>query len=263
MMTRRRRTRLLGGFAFPDAGVSREPRSLRQGATVVVAEWERAVLLRDGRVARVLEPGAHRVWQSRCRVRTVDMRPWVLTLPTQEAPTADGVPVKVTVAGHARVSDAVGYVTGARDPEQSAYLAVQVAVRELLAATTLDELVGGRAGLGARLTESVSDAERAGVAIDELVIKDIILPGELKRAQAEVMIARAHGLAALERARGETAALRGLLNAARLASDNPALLQLRLMEQLGASSGHTVIIGAAPGIVPLQAAGTAVDKRQS
>jgi len=255
--------RMPRGFAFPDDVGSRAARSLRPGALVVVAEWERAVLLRRGRVARVLEPGAHRVWQLRCGVRTVDMRPWVMTLPTQEAPTADGVPVKVTVAGHARVSDAVGYVTGTRVPEQSVYLAVQVAVRELLAATTLDELLGGRAALAERLTEGVRDAERAGVAIDELVIKDIILPGELKRAQAEVMIARAQGLAALERARGETAALRGLLNAARLASDNPALLQLRLMEQLGTSSGHTVIIGAAPGIVPLQAAGTAVSKPQA
>jgi len=263
MMSRRRGVRLRGGFAFPSGAVSLEPRSLRQGTLVVVAEWERAVLLRDGRVARVLEPGAHRVWQSRCSVRTVDMRPWVLTLPAQEAPTADGIPVKVTVAGHARVSDAVGYVTGTRVPDQSAYLAVQVAVRELLGATTLDELLGGRAGLGERLTESVRGAERAGVVIDELVIKDIILPGELKRAQAEVMIARAQGLATLERARGETAALRGLLNAARLAADNPALLQLRLMEQLGTSSGHTVIIGAAPAIVPLQAAGTAVSKPQA
>jgi regulator of protease activity HflC (stomatin/prohibitin superfamily) len=262
-MTRRRGMRLPGGFAFPDAMVSREARTLRLGALVVVAEWERAVLLRSGRVERVLEPGAHRVWQLRCGVRTVDMRPWVMTLPTQEAPTADGVPVKVTIAGHARVSDAVGYLTATRVPEQSVYLAVQVAVRELLASTTMEDLLGGRAGLAERLTESVRDAGRAGVAIDELVIKDIILPGELKRAQAEVMIARAHGLAALERARGETAALRGLLNAARLASDNPALLQLRLMEHLGTSSGHTVIIGAAPGVVPLPAGGQTVSKPQA
>ena len=262
MIARRRAMRLPRELLFTDGGGSHAPRSLRAGGLVLVAEWERAVLFRDGRVARVLEPGAHRVWQSRCSVRTVDMRPWVMTLPTQEAPTADGVPVKVTVAGHVRVSDAVIYVTGTRIPEQSAYLAVQVAIRGLLADTTLEELLGGRAGLAARLTESVRDADRAGVAIDELVIKDIILPGELKRAQAEVVIARAQGLAALERARGETAALRGLLNAARLASDNPALLQLRLMEQLGTSSGHTVIIGAAPGIVPLQAAGAAASKSQ-
>lgn len=84
----------------------------------------------------------------------------------------------------------------------------------------------------------------------ELVIKDIILSGELKRAQAEVLVARAQGLAALERARGETAALRSLVNAARMAAGNPALLQLRLIQQLGTSAGHAVIIGA-PSALPL------------
>ncbi len=223
----------------------RGPRALRPGAPVGVAEWERAVLFSRGRVQRVLGPGWHRLWRSGYSVRTVDTRPWVISLPTQEAPTADGVPVKVTVAGHIRVSDAVRYVTATRYPEQSVYLAVQVAVRELLAATTFDDLVGDRSGLGERLAGSVRGADEAGVAIDQLVLKDIILPGELKRAQAEVLIARAQGVAALERARGETAALRSLVNAARLASEHPALLQLRLMEHLGTSTGHTVIIGSA------------------
>ena len=62
----------------------------------------------------------------------------------------------------------------------------------------------------------------------------------------EVLVARAHGIAALERARGETAALRNLANAARMAADNPALIQLRLLQQLEASTGHTVVLGAAP-----------------
>ncbi|MCA1706792.1 MAG: hypothetical protein LC808_27445 [Actinobacteria bacterium] len=59
-------------------------------------------------------------------------------------------------------------------------------------------------------------------------------------------MARAEGLAALERARGETAALRNLANAARLCADNPALLQLRLLQQLSTGSGHTVVIGTPP-----------------
>lgn len=77
-------------------------------------------------------------------------------------------------------------------------------------------------------------------------MKDIILPGELKRAQTEVLVARAQGTAALERARGETAALRSLANAARMATDTPALIQLRLIQQLEASTGHTVVIGSPP-----------------
>ena len=60
-------------------------------------------------------------------------------------------------------------------------------------------------------------------------------------------MAQAQGLAALERARGETAALRSLANAARQAEGSPApLLQLRLLQQLAATPGHTVVIGTPP-----------------
>jgi hypothetical protein len=50
-------------------------------------------------------------------------------------------------------------------------------------------------------------------------------------------------LAALERARGETAALRNLANAASLVKDNPALMQLRLFQSLSESSGNTLVLG--------------------
>lgn len=59
-----------------------------------------------------------------------------------------------------------------------------------------------------------------------------MLPGEMRRTFAEVIKARNEGQAALERARGETAALRNLANAARTISDNPVLLNLRLLQSI-------------------------------
>ena len=174
------------------------------------------------------------------------MRPWVVLVPTQEVPTADGATVKVTVAGQARVTEATTYVTAARDAEQALYLAVQVALRELVATTTVDDLLTNRGDVGGRLVAGVRGLDVLGIAVDQLEVKDIILPAELKRAQMEVLVARAQGTAALERARGETAALRALANAARLAVDNPALMQLRLLQQLEGSTGHTVVIGIPP-----------------
>jgi regulator of protease activity HflC (stomatin/prohibitin superfamily) len=221
---------------------------LRRGQAVTVAQWERGLLFVRGRYMRLLEPGQYRFWQPGCSVRTVDTRPWIVSLPVQEVPTADGASVKVTVAGTARVADAVAYVTAARDPQQSLYLAVQIALRDLVAGVSVEELLAGRAGFGDRLTAGLRGAEQLGITVDQLVIKDIMLSGELKKAQAEVLVARAQGIAALERARGETAALRSLANAARMAADNPALLQLRLIQQLGSTPGNTVVIGTAPAL---------------
>jgi regulator of protease activity HflC (stomatin/prohibitin superfamily) len=53
-------------------------------------------------------------------------------------------------------------------------------------------------------------------------VKDVMFPAELKRAFADTLKAKQEGQAALERARGESAALRNLANAARVLEGNPA-----------------------------------------
>ena len=69
-----------------------------------------------------------------------------------------------------------------------------------------------------------------------------MFPGELKNIFAQVVNARKEGLAALERARGESAPLRNLANTAKLLENNPALLQLRLLQALNAGSGNTIVL---------------------
>jgi regulator of protease activity HflC (stomatin/prohibitin superfamily) len=242
IMRRRQPYPMLGGFGVLQ-GAGPTGIALRRGRWMSIAEWEQGLLFRYGQLLTTLVPGRYRRWGAGFALRAVDMRPWILTLPTQEVPTADGATVKVTVAGQARVTDPVAFVTAAQDASQGLYLAIQVALREVLAGTPVDALLAGRAELGARLVEAVRGVDQLGIAAERLEIKDVILPGELKKAQAQVLVARAQGLAALERARGETAALRGLANAARMAADNPALVQLRLLQQLDGSAGHTVVIG--------------------
>ncbi len=238
------------GWAGVPQGARAPGLALRRGRWVTVSEWEQGLLFRHGRLVTTLGPGRHRRWSAGFAVRAVDMRPWILILPVQEVPTADGVTVKVTVAAEARVTDPAAFVTAARDAGQGLYLAIQVALRQVLAGTPVDALLAGRDDLGARLAQAVRGADQLGTAVGRLEVKDIILPGELKKAQAQVLVARAQGLAALERARGETAALRSLANAARMAADNPALLQLRLLQQLEVSAGHTVVIGSLPASTP-------------
>ena len=53
----------------------------------------------------MLGPGPYRRFQRGFALRRVDVRPWVLPVPMQEIPTADGLTVKVSVVGRARVID--------------------------------------------------------------------------------------------------------------------------------------------------------------
>jgi SPFH domain / Band 7 family len=92
-----------------------------------------------------------------------------------------------------------------------------------------------------------------GVELLSVDVRDVMVPAELKRAYAAVVTARHEGAASLERARGETAALRSLANAGRLLEDHPGLLSLRLVQELGAHPGNTVVLGlpdAGPAGVP-------------
>jgi len=88
-------------------------------------------------------------------------------------------------------------------------------------------------------------------------IRDIMFPGELKKIFTQVVRARQEGLAALEKARGETAALRNLANAAQLADRNPSLMQLRLLQVIGQQSGNTVVLGvpSPSGPIPIHKSG--------
>jgi hypothetical protein len=83
-------------------------------------------------------------------------------------------------------------------------------------------------------------SERApalGIEVFEIDIRDVMLRPDVKAAFAEVLRARAEGRAALERARGESAALRNLANAARLLDSNPALMNLRLLQTIAQDAG--------------------------
>lgn len=76
------------------------------------------------------------------------------------------------------------------------------------------------------------------------MVKDVILPAELRTAYAELSPPGSAARGQLEAARSETAALRSLANAARLHDEHPALVQLRLVQAV--PYGSTVRLGFDP-----------------
>ena len=93
-----------------------------------------------------------------------------------------------------------------------------------------------------------------GIDLGEASLRDLTFPGELKKIFAQVVKARQEGLAALEKARGETAALRNLANAAALIERNPSLMQLRALQALAQQPGNTLVLGLQHGapVIPLR-----------
>lgn len=217
---------------------------------IVVQEWERVLLYRDGRFEEALEPGRHRRlrWRRR-RVRVV-VRPRLLVVPGQEVLTADGLSVRVSLTVACRTADPRRWHESVEDADAFVYAALQVALREAVAGRTLDELLTARDTVPEDVRQRVGTAaEAVGVAVESLALRDVMVPAELRRAAAEVATARAQGQAALERARGEVAAIRALANAARMVAEQPALLQLRTLQAVEAG-GATVVLTPDPGVRP-------------
>lgn len=72
-----------------------------------------------------------------------------------------------------------------------------------------------------------------------------VLTAEVRSAALDVITAKTRGLAKLEAARAETAALRALANAGRLLDAHPALAQLRLVESVPYGARVVLSVGGA------------------
>jgi hypothetical protein len=126
-------------------------------------------------------------------------------------------------------------------------------------------LLAQRLDIGAQLLARVQpEATKIGVNVLALEVKDVMFPADLKRAFADVLKAKQEGQAALERARGESASLRNLANAARVLEGNPALMNLRLTQSLTTAqkAGTTLVLGVPGGFVPLQSGKLAASSEQ-
>lgn len=226
---------------------------LRQRLTVW--PWEAGLLYVDGRFERTLEPGRH--WNGILgrHILVLPSARQVHVLPAQEVLTADGFPVKLGLVVDYRIADPkrAQEETGGRWTD-ALHTGVQLAMRGPVQARGLDALLADRGALEAEFLPPVQAAlERIGIVVERVALRDLVLPADVRRMVTEVERARREGLAALERARGEQAALRSLANAARLMKGNPELHALRVLQALASSPGKvppTLVLGAG-GVLPV------------
>ncbi|MFN6552677.1 slipin family protein [Mycolicibacterium septicum] len=216
---------------------------------ITVSAGQCALEYKDGTLGRVLPPGRHRIDVEASVVR-VEMREQVLTLAPQEVLTSDAVTLRITVALQFKVRDAVAYVEAAADPMAAVYLAAQIALRDLAAAVTADEVMqrGNRIDADAIAAAARAAGARTGVQVIGAFVKDVIVPTEIRAAALQLATAKATGAAKLEAARAETAALRALANAGKLLDAHPALAQLQLIQHVPYGSKVVLALGSSDAV---------------
>jgi len=221
-----------------------------RGRTTTVFEYEGALKFVRGRLRDELGPGRYR-HRATTTLRKEDLRPTLLAVNSQEVLSRDGVAVKASLTATYRIASVRTAVLGATDYKSSLHTELQQALRVAVSSVDVESLLANRAELGAQMLRDVQDAAgRIGLAVDRVAIRDLTLPGELKKIFAQTVKAKQEGLAALERARGETAALRNLANAAQMVERHPQLMQLRLL-QVAQQSALTMVVGMPQGATPV------------
>lgn len=226
---------------------------------VTIHEYERGVRMDGGRVVGLVGPGTVTYVKARTEVLVVDTRPVARAVDGQEVLTADGVAVKISLVVRTAIGDPVARLASDQDADRLVYLLVQLGLREVVAARQLADVLAARTTIGAEIRDiAAGRLGEVGVELLSVDVRDVMVPAELKRAQAAVVAARAEGLASLERARAETASLRSLANAGKLLDDHPGLRALRLVQELSVRGGNTIVLGVPDGV-----AGPAVAPRRS
>ena len=208
---------------------------------VEVHPYQRAVIYADGALVEVLAAGRHllsKVDRSLDAAR-VDGREQELPITGQEVMTADKVTLRANLIVKYRVIDAVLAIEATTSLRDALYSEAQIAARQVVAGSRLDELLEQRNGAAAAMRAAITArAGDWGVEVLALDLKDVVLPGEMKAILNQVIEAEKRAAANVITRREETAATRSLANTAKLMDQNPTLLRLRELEILKEIAGE-------------------------
>lgn len=214
---------------------------------IVVLEYERGLLYREGKMEKVLEPGRY-VFGRRepVDITKVSLRQMSHILAGQEILTSDRIEVRITLIAQFRVTDPVKAIHSVESYVDQLYQEIQMALRDVVATRSLDQVLDERQAMGDELLQRAAEvAANYGVEVARVGIRDIILPREMRLIMMQEIEAERTGRADLIRARHEVAAARARANTAKILTENPDVRRLQEIDaliNLAGKEGNVVIL---------------------
>ena len=210
-----------------------------------INEYQRGVLFTFGRFSRILTPGLNIVLPIIQTVKKVDIRTKVTDVPEQDALTKDNVSIKINAVVYYRVFDSAKAVLEVENYVYAVSQLSQTTMRNTVGQFTLDELLTNRESISQNL-RTILDIETDvwGIKVENVELKDIILPDDMKRVMARVAEAEREKMAVITKSVGEVEAAQNLAKAAEVMSSKPGAIHLRTLEtinDLSSDQSNTVI----------------------
>ncbi|CAH8663287.1 unnamed protein product [Schistosoma guineensis] len=207
----------------------------------VVAEYERAVIFRLGRILPKGARGPGLFFIAPCidSIRKVDLRTVTFDVPPQEVLTKDSVTVAVDAVVYYRIYNPVVAITNVEDADRSTRLLAATTLRNVLGTKNLAEILSERESISTSMQTMLDDAtDPWGVKVERVEVKDVRLPVQLQRAMAAEAEATREARAKVIAAEGEEKSSVALKQAADVIKTSPFALQLRYLQTLSAISAE-------------------------
>ena len=211
----------------------------------IMKEYERAVVLRLGRLVPHRGPGIIYVIAGIERMVRIDMRTIAMDVPSQDIITGDNVSVKVNAVLYFRVVDPSKAVVEVEDYLYATSQLAQTTLRSVCGQAELDHLLADRDRINLRVQEILDEqTDPWGIKVVSVELKHIDLPQEMQRAMAKQAEAERERRAKVINAEGEFQASERLAEAAERLSSQPVSVQLRFLQTLSeiASEHNSTII---------------------
>ena len=225
-------------------------------ATVVVLfsirqvnEYERGVKLKFGKYSKILNPGWHVILPIVESMSKVDIRTKAVDVPEQDAITKDNVSVRINAVLYYKIFDASKAVLAVENFRFAVAQLAQTTMRNAVGAVTLDDLLSERDKISEEICKVVDLAtDPWGIKVENVELKDVSLPEEMKRVIAKVAEAEREKIAVITKAAGEVEASKNLAKAAEIMASTPGALHLRTLSTINdvSSDQSNTIIFAIP-----------------
>ncbi len=210
-----------------------------------INEYERGILFTFGKFSKVLMPGWRIVLPVVQFYKKVDIRTKAVDVPEQETITRDNVSIRINAVIYYKVFDAGKSVLEVENFYYAVSQLAQTTMRNIVGSVTLDQLLSDREKISAEICTVIDKATDAwGIKVENVELKDVSLPEEMKRVIAKAAEAEREKASVITKAQGEVEAAQNLANAANIMGSTPGALHLRTLatlNDLSSDQSNTVI----------------------
>lgn len=198
-----------------------------------VNQYERGIVLTMGKYSSTRQPGWTFIWPIFQSMQKVDIRIKTVDVPEQETITKDNIPVSINAVIYYKVMDPNKAVLDVENFYSAVSQLAQITMRNVVGEVTLEELLRDRETISAKIQARVDEAtDPWGIKVNDVDLKDVVIPADLKRTIAKVAEAERERKAAIIRAEGEVVAAESIAKAADMMAKFPGALHLRTLQSI-------------------------------